>query len=102
MQSFLGTKLTSFQGLQAIALGKLAMRKRPGSLCAVGVQPTDLYFSSAFQMSCKLLNAYEFTGGVEVAEMYSVPETILRMLHFRPGSYLPLDVLAPKCSLFKS
>lgn len=69
MQSFLGTKLTGFQGLQAIALGKLAMRKRSGSLCGIGIQPTDLYFSSAFQMSRELLNAYEFTGGVEVAEM---------------------------------
>lgn len=75
---------------------------KPWEPCAVFIKSTDLYFSSAFQMSCVLLNAHKihWRGRKWLTCTNSVPET-----HSQDNSLLPPGavslVLGCPCSYMK-
>lgn len=79
-------------------------QKKPWEPRGIFIKPTDLYFSSAFQMPCVLLNAHRihWRGGKWLQCTDSVPETHSQDVSRLPPQQLalPLDVLVPKCSVF--
>ena len=83
--------------------GSSQTEKKPWKPRGIFIKPTDLYFSSAFQMFCVLLNAHKihWRGGKWLKCTDSVPETHSQDVSLLPPQQLalPLDVLVPKCSL---
>lgn len=66
--------------------GSNQAENKPWEPCGVFIKSTDLYFSSAFQMSCMLLNAHKihWRGRKWLTYTNSVPET-----HSQDNSLLP-------------